>query len=56
MAELQASGIPAGAVMNGPDRLDDAQIASFGGLLLQDRPGLGSNHATKPYTRSQPLA
>ena len=50
MAELQAAGIPAGAVMNGPDLLDDAQIASFGGLLPQDRPGLGLKHyPNQPY-------
>ena len=59
MAELQAAGIPAGAVMNGPDLLDDAQIASFGGLLPQDRPGLGLKHyPNQPYrfrhTRTPP--
>ena len=45
MTELQATGVPAGAVMNRPDLLDDAYVASFGGLLPQDRPGLG----LKPY-------
>ena len=59
MAELQAVGIPAGAVMNGPDLLDDAQVASFGGLLPQDRPGLGLKHyPNQPYrfrhTRTPP--
>ncbi|MCY4014350.1 MAG: CoA transferase [Gammaproteobacteria bacterium] len=50
MAELQKACIPAGAVMNGPDLLDDAQVASFGGLLLQDRPGLGPKHyPNQPY-------
>ena len=50
MAELQDAGIPAGAVMNGPDLLEDAQVASFGGLLLQDRPGLGPKHyPNQPY-------
>ena len=44
MAELQNAGVPAGAVMNGPDLLNDDQIAAFGGLLLQDRPGLGTKH------------
>ena len=59
MAELQSAGIPAGAVMNGPDLLDDAQVASFGGLLPQDRPGLGLKHyPNQPYrfrhTRTPP--
>ena len=59
MAELQAAGVPAGAVMNGPDLLDDAQVAAFGGLLRQDRPGLGPKHyPNQPYrfrrTRTPP--
>ena len=59
MTVLQAVGIPAGAVMNGPDLLDDAQVAAFGGLLLQDRPGLGPKHyPNQPYrfrrTRTPP--
>ena len=50
MAELQAAGIPAGAVMNGPDLLGDAQVASLGGLVLQDHPGLGPKHyPNQPY-------
>ena len=59
MTDLQAAGIPAGAVMNGPDLLDDAQVAAFGGLLRQDRPGLGPKHyPNQPYrfrrTRTPP--
>ena len=50
MAELQAAGIPAGAVMNGPDLLADAQLSAREGLLLQDRPGLGPKHYPgQPY-------
>ena len=50
MAELQASGIPAGAVMTGPELLDDAQLAAREGLLVQDRPGLGEKrYPGQPY-------
>ena len=50
MADLQAAGIPAGAVMNGPDLLDDPQLAAREGLLVQDRPGLGPKHYPgQPY-------
>ena len=50
MVELQAAGIPAGAVMNGPELLKDPQIAARGGLLLQDRPSLGPKHyPNQPY-------
>ncbi len=50
MAHLQAAGIPAGAVMNGPDLLTDPQIAAREGLRLQDRPGLGAKHYPgQPY-------
>ena len=50
MQELQAAGIPAGAVMNGPELLADSQLAARNGLLLQDRPGLGPKHyPAQPY-------
>lgn len=50
MKELQAAGLPAGAVMNGPDLLADPQIAAREGLSLQDRPGLGPKHYPgQPY-------
>ena len=50
MTELQAAGIPAGAVMNGPELLDDDQIAARNGLFVQDRPGLGPKHYPgQPY-------
>ena len=47
---LQRSGIPAGAVLNGPDLLNDPHLASRGALLAQDRPGLGVKHyPAQPY-------
>ncbi len=50
MADLQAAGIPAGAVLNRPELLADAQLAARRGLLLQDRPGLGLRHyPAQPY-------
>ncbi|MXY57954.1 MAG: CoA transferase [Gammaproteobacteria bacterium] len=50
MADLQAAGIPAGAVMNGPDLLADTHLAARGGLLVQDRPGLGPRrYPAQPY-------
>ena len=50
MVELQAAGIPAGAVMKGPELLADAQLAARDGLLRQDRPGLGVKHYPgQPY-------
>lgn len=50
MDELQALGIAAGAVQNGPEILDDPQIAARGGLIVQDRPGLGEKHyPNQPY-------
>ena len=50
MTELQAAGVPAGAVMNGPELLADAQLEARAALLLQDRPGLGPKHYPgQPY-------
>ena len=50
MADLQGAGIPAGAVMNGPDLLADPQLDARDGLLRQDRPGLGEKHyPAQPY-------
>ena len=50
MADLQAAGIPAGAVMNGPDLLEDPQLAAREGLRIADRPGLGPKHYPgQPY-------
>jgi crotonobetainyl-CoA:carnitine CoA-transferase CaiB-like acyl-CoA transferase len=57
MHELQAAGIPAGAVMNGPDMLADPHLAARGAFLEQDRPGLGVKHyPNQPYrfARSEP--
>src|SRR5205823_1314663 len=50
MDELQSAGVPAGAVMSGPELLDDPQLAARGGFLKQDRPGIGDKHyPTQPY-------
>ncbi len=47
---LQSSGVPAGAVMTGPDLLADPQLKARGSLLAQDRPGLGVKHyPNQPY-------
>ncbi|MGE0623810.1 MAG: CaiB/BaiF CoA transferase family protein [Pseudomonadales bacterium] len=50
MDRLQRLGIPAGAVLNGPDLLDDPHLAARGAFLAQDRPGLGVKHyPAQPY-------
>jgi crotonobetainyl-CoA:carnitine CoA-transferase CaiB-like acyl-CoA transferase len=50
MHRLQALGIAAGAVLNGPDLLDDPHLAARGAFLAQDRPGLGVKHyPAQPY-------
>ena len=50
MQQLQAAGIPAGAVMDGPELLDDPQLRARGALLGQDRPGVGIKHYPgQPY-------
>jgi crotonobetainyl-CoA:carnitine CoA-transferase CaiB-like acyl-CoA transferase len=50
MHRLQALDIPAGAVMNGPDLLNDPQLAARGSFLAQDRPGVGVKHyPNQPY-------
>jgi len=50
MHTLQAAGVPAGAVLNGPDLLDDEHLAARGAFLAQDRPGLGVKHyPNQPY-------
>lgn len=47
---LQNSGIPAGAVMTGPDLLADPQLKARRSFLAQDRPGLGVKHyPNQPY-------
>jgi crotonobetainyl-CoA:carnitine CoA-transferase CaiB-like acyl-CoA transferase len=54
---LQRSGVPAGAVLNGPDLLNDPHLASRGALLAQDRPGLGVKHyPAQPYRLNQTVA
>ena len=57
MHRLQAAGVPAGAVMNGPELIADPQLRARGSLLAQDRPGLGVKHYPgQPYrfTRAAP--
>jgi crotonobetainyl-CoA:carnitine CoA-transferase CaiB-like acyl-CoA transferase len=65
MDTLHALGVPAGAVLSGPELLDDPQIAARGGFLEQDRPDLGVKHypgqpyqfrfAASPQERRAPL-
>jgi crotonobetainyl-CoA:carnitine CoA-transferase CaiB-like acyl-CoA transferase len=50
MHRLQRAGIPAGAVLNGPDLLHDSHLAERGAFVAQDRPGLGVKHyPAQPY-------
>ncbi|MDA0353165.1 MAG: CoA transferase [Chloroflexi bacterium] len=50
MDALQAAGVAAGAVLTGPEILDDPQLAARGGLRAADRPGVGVKHyPTQPY-------
>ena len=50
MHELQGQGIPAGAVMTGPELLADPQLKARGSFIAQDRPGLGVMHyPNQPY-------
>jgi crotonobetainyl-CoA:carnitine CoA-transferase CaiB-like acyl-CoA transferase len=50
MEELQALGVPAGAVLSGPELLADPQLAARGTFLEQDRPGIGVKHyPNQPY-------
>jgi crotonobetainyl-CoA:carnitine CoA-transferase CaiB-like acyl-CoA transferase len=50
MRELQALGVPAGAVLNGPDLLNDAHMKERDAFLAQDRPGVGVLHyPAQPY-------
>lgn len=50
MDRLQALGVPAGAVLSGPELLEDPQLAARGGFIEQDRPGVGVKHyPSQPY-------
>jgi crotonobetainyl-CoA:carnitine CoA-transferase CaiB-like acyl-CoA transferase len=50
MHRLQGLGIPAGAVMDGPDLLDDPHLDARGSFLAQHRPKLGVKHyPNQPY-------
>lgn len=47
---LQHLKVPAGAVLNGPELLQDPQLQARGFFLPQDRPGLGVKHyPNQPY-------
>ena len=50
MEELQSLGISAGAVLNGPELLEDRQLQARDSFMLQNRPGLGTKHYPgQPY-------
>ena len=50
MYDLQRAGIPAGAVLNGPDLLHDPHLEARGAFVAQDRPGIGVLHyPAQPY-------
>ena len=50
MTELQRIGVPAGAVLNGPELLNNEQLIARDAFLAQDRPGLGVKHyPNQPY-------
>ena len=50
MDDLQRVGVPAGAVLSGPELLTDPQLAARGGFLEQDRPDTGVKHyPSQPY-------
>ncbi len=50
MERLQAVGVPAGAVLSGPELLADPQLAARGGFIAQDRPDVGVKHYPgQPY-------
>ena len=50
MNGLQQVGVPAGAVLNGPELLNNEQLIARDAFLAQDRPGLGvKNYPSQPY-------
>jgi crotonobetainyl-CoA:carnitine CoA-transferase CaiB-like acyl-CoA transferase len=50
MGQLQAVGVPAGAVLSGPELLADPQLAARGSFIVQDRDGIGPKHyPNQPY-------
>ena len=50
MHQLQEQGVPAGAVMRGPELLADPHLAARHAFLAQDRPGVGVKHyPNQPY-------
>ena len=50
MRDLQSLGVPAGAVLNGPELLNNEQLKERGAFLAQDRPQLGIKHyPNQPY-------
>ena len=57
MHDLQLTGIPAGAVMNGRDLFHDPHLKARGASVAQDRPGIGVLHyPAQPYrmNRTEP--
>jgi crotonobetainyl-CoA:carnitine CoA-transferase CaiB-like acyl-CoA transferase len=50
MQDLQRIGVPAGAVLNGPDLLKDPHLTDRDAFVAQDRPGVGVLHyPAQPY-------
>ena len=50
MYDLQEAGVPAGAVLDGPELLEDKHLLSRSAYIAQDRPGLGIKHyPNQPY-------
>ena len=50
MEQLQDRGIPAGAVLKGPDLLADSHLEARNSFIEQDRPGIGTKHyPNQPY-------
>ncbi|MGD9935386.1 MAG: CaiB/BaiF CoA transferase family protein [Dehalococcoidia bacterium] len=51
MDYLQSLAVAAGAVLSGPDILEDPQLAAREAFIEQDRPGIGVKHyPAQPYT------
>ena len=59
MHSLQAAGVTAGAVMNGPELLADQHMQARDALIAQDRPDIGIKHyPVQPYrfAKAAPVA
>jgi crotonobetainyl-CoA:carnitine CoA-transferase CaiB-like acyl-CoA transferase len=56
MYRLQAAGVPAGAVLDGRDLLEDPHLVARGFHFLQERAGVGVKHyMAEPFHMSAPL-